>query len=157
MVGKLALYLFFSFVIPSLTSETSWFELARTITTGGRFSILLLLICLLQINILPVLDNKNSHSVTKALTLSLSIFLINLISRFFERFESSEQTLSKVHWFSSIIFLKISLVEFFSSIKVNRPPELVKFFTNIMSFESSSKIGDSISSESSFFLLLKKS
>ena len=29
-------------------------------TTGGRFSILLLLICLLQINILPVLDNKKS-------------------------------------------------------------------------------------------------
>ena len=66
-------------------------------TTGGRFSILLLLICLLQINILPVLDNKNSHSVTRALTLSLSIFLISLIPRFLEILESSEQTLSEFH------------------------------------------------------------
>ena len=97
LVGKLVLYFIFSFVIPSLTSETNWLDLARIITTGGRLSILLLLICLLQINILPVLDNKNSHSVTKALTLSLSIFLINLILRFFERFESSEQTLSEFH------------------------------------------------------------
>ena len=66
-------------------------------TTGGRSSILLLLICLLQINILPVLDSRNSHSVTNALTLSLSIFLISLILRFFEIFESREQTLSLLH------------------------------------------------------------
>ena len=149
--GKFVLYFFFNFVIPSLTSDTNWLDLARTITTVGRSSILLLFICLLQINILPVLDSKNSHSVTNALTLSLSIFLISLILRFFEIFESSEQTLSLLHWFSSMIFWKISLVEFFSSINVNLPPKLVKFFAKIKSFVSSLEIGDSIHLNLHFF------
>ena len=136
-VGKLFLYLFFNLVIPSLTSDTNWFDFAKIITTDGKSSILLLLICLLQISILPVLDNKNSHSVTSALTLSLSIFLIDLISRFLETLGSSEQTFSGSHWFSSIIFSKTSFVEFISSIKMNLPPESVKFFAKVKSFQPS--------------------
>ena len=57
---------------------------------------------------------------------------------------------------SSIIFWKISFVEFFSSINMNLPPKLVKFFSKIRSFVSSLEIADSISSESCFFLSLKK-
>ena len=126
LVGKFPLYLFLSIVIPSLTSDTNWFDFAKTINTEGKSSILLLFICLLQISIRPVFDIKNSHSVTRALTFSLSIFLIDLISRFLATLGFSEQTFSESHWFSSKIFSKTSFVEFISSINMNLPPDLVK-------------------------------
>ena len=150
-LGKLPLYLFLILVIPSLTSETNWFDFAKTIRTEGRSSILLLFICLLHINIRPVLEIKNSHSVTSALTFSLSIFLIDFISRFFATLVSSEQTFSGFHWFSSKIFSKTSFVEFISSINMNLPPELVKFLAKIKSLEPMLGKDDSPLSDSSFF------
>ena len=155
--GNFVLYLFLSFDIPSLKSDTNWSNFARIITTGGRSSILLFFICLLQINILPVFDNKNSQPDIRALTFWLSMFRINLMSKFLEISESKEQTFLCSHRFSSMIFSKISLTEFPSSRYINLPPESVKFFAKIKSKESS--LGKwmfwfSISTSFFFFTLL---
>ena len=85
-IGNFFEYFDLSFVIPSLTSPTNWLDVAITINISGSESILLFFIWLLEIKILPVLDRRYSHSITRAFKSSFSaISFVFLIPRFFDK------------------------------------------------------------------------
>ena len=70
LVGIVFLYLFFSSVIPSLTSLVSCFIFAVTISVCGSSLSLKWWICWLLSKIFPVLPIKYSHSISSALKVS---------------------------------------------------------------------------------------